>query len=147
VTPDPHAAEYDRLARTLVDSGRFAEAEEAARTAELLEPGSTDRLLVLAAAQAGLGRRDQARRSFFTVLARDPGNVAARQGLSGLTVLHSRTARQPGNRAMVVPALAMVLFGAVFLVLGIPAGGVTCLVLAVVLLLGGFRGNRSEPRS
>ena len=47
---------------------------------------------------------------------------------------------------MAVPALVMVLFGGVFLLLGVAAAGVTCLVLAVVLLLGGFPGNRSEQR-
>jgi hypothetical protein len=147
VTPDlPPAAEYDRLARSLVEAGRFAEAEEAVRTADLLEPGGTDRLLVLAAAQAGLGHRGQARRSLFAVLAREPGHQGARQALAGLSAPAARAARQRGNRAMTVPALVMVLFGGVFLLLRVPVAGVTCLVLGVVLLLGGFPGNRSERR-
>jgi Flp pilus assembly protein TadD len=148
VHADPRrAAGYDRLARALLGAGRFAEAEEAARTAAVLEPGGSDRLLTLAAGQAGLGRRDQARRTLLAVLELDPRHVAAKQLLAGLEAPAPRKARaSSGNRAMLVPALVMVLVGTVLLVRQVTAAAAACLVLAAVLLLGGFPGNRSEQR-
>ncbi|MFI7539893.1 hypothetical protein [Actinoplanes sp. NPDC049599] len=145
MTRDLDAAGYDRRARALLTAGRFAEAEEAARTAAELEPAGVDRLLILAAAQAGLGDRGRARRTLFAVLARDPRHAAARQQLAALKPLRPRRARRSsGNRTMVVPALVMVLIGTVLLACRAPAGAAACLALAGVLLLGGFRGNRSE---
>ncbi|GAA3955516.1 hypothetical protein Aau02nite_54810 [Amorphoplanes auranticolor] len=142
------AAGYDRLARALLGAGRFAEAEEAVRTAALLAPGGPERLLTLAAVQAGQGRRDQARRTLLAVLEQDPRHGVAAQQLAGLEAPVRRGARRSsGNRAMVVPALVMVLIGTVLLLLRqAAAAAVTCLVLAAVLLLGGFPGNRSEQR-
>jgi hypothetical protein len=52
--------------------------------------------------------------------------------------------RRSANRPMLVPALVMVLIGTVLMLLRVTAGAVACLALAAVLLLGGFRGNRSE---
>jgi cytochrome c-type biogenesis protein CcmH/NrfG len=146
VHADPRrAAGYDRLARALLGAGRFADAEEAVRTAAALQPGSPDRLLTLAAAQAGLGRRNQARRTLLAVLELDPRHAAAKQLLAGLEAPAPRKARaSSGNRAMLVPALVMVLVGTVLLVRQATAAAVACLVLAAVLLLGGFPGNRSE---
>jgi cytochrome c-type biogenesis protein CcmH/NrfG len=139
------AAGYDRLAGALVGAGRFGEAEEAVRTAAMLAPDGTDRLLTLAAAQAGLGHRDQARRTLLGVLAQDPRHPEARQLLAGLRApAPGGGRRSSANRTMVVPALVMVLIGTVLLALRVTAGAVACLTLAAVLLLGGFRGNRSE---
>jgi Flp pilus assembly protein TadD len=144
-TAPHHAAGYDRLAGALLGAGRFAEAEEAVRTAAMLEPGGPGRLLTLAAAQAGLGHRDQARRTLFAVLQEDPRHAGAKRLLAGLQAPRPRTGRGgSGNRAMVVPALVMVLIGAVLLVRQVTAGALACLTLAAVLLLGGFRGKRSE---
>jgi tetratricopeptide (TPR) repeat protein len=143
----PHrAAGYDGLAAALLGAKRFGEAEEAVRTAAMLAPGGSDRLLALAAAQAGLGHRDQARRTLFAVLERDPRHLGAKQLLAALKAPGPRIGRaRSGNRTMVVPALVMVLVGVVLLLLRqVTAGAVACLVLAAVLLLGGFRGNRSE---
>jgi hypothetical protein len=92
----------------------------------------------------GLGHREQARHLLYTVLERDSGHLAARQALAGLRAPVARAAPQRANRALAVPAVVMVLFGAVFLLLRVPVAGVTCLVLAVVLLLGGIPGNRSS---
>ena len=141
------AAGYDRLARALLGAGRFVEAEEAVRTAALLAPGGPERLLTLATAQAGQGRRDQARRTLLAVLEQDPRHGVAAQLLAGLKAPVRRGVRRSsGNRAMVVPALVMVLIGTVLLLRQAAAAAVACLVLAAVLLLGGFPGNRSEQR-
>ena len=140
-----HAAGYDRLAGALLGAERFGEAEEAVRTAATLEPGGPDRLLTLATAQAGLGHREQARRTLFAVLELDPRHVAAKELLAGLQAPRPSAVRwTSGNRTMVVPALVMVLIGTVLLLRQVTAGAVACLTLAAVLLLGGFRGNRSE---
>ena len=143
---DPRlAARYDRLARALLGAERFRDAEEAARTAAMLAPGGPDRLLILAAAQAGLGRRNQARRTVLAVLELDPRHVEARELLLGLKAPVRESARgSSGNRTMVVPAAAMVLVALVLLLGGATAPAVTCLVLGAVLLLGGFLGNRSR---
>ena len=142
-----HAAGYERLARALLGAERFGEAEEAVRTAALLEPGGPDRLVLLAAAQAGLGHRDQARRTAFAALEQDPRHAGAKRFLAGLRPPRPRAVRSSsGNRTMVVPALAMVLVGAVLLLRQLTAVAVACLGLAAVLLLGGFLGNRSEQR-
>jgi tetratricopeptide (TPR) repeat protein len=140
-----HAAGYDRLAGALLAAGRFGEAEEAVRTAAALGPGGPTRLLTLARAQAGLGHRDQARRTLFAVLELDPRHGEAKRLLAGLEAPPPQSARgRPGNPAMVVPALVLALIGAVLLVGRVTAGAVACLALAAVLLLGGFRGKRSE---
>jgi tetratricopeptide (TPR) repeat protein len=144
---DPRlAARYDRLARALLGAERFRDAEEAARTAEMLAPGGPpDRLLILAAAQACLGRRNQARRTLLAALELDPRHVEARELLLGLKApIRESARRSSGNRAMVVPAAAMVLVALVLLLAGATAPAVTCLVLGAVLLLGGFLGNRSR---
>ena len=146
VQDDPRTAgRYDGLARALLAAGRCAEAEQAVRTAEALEPGGPDRLLVLAAAQAGLGRRDQARRTLFAVLTQDSQHAEARRLLAGLRPPSARHAPAgSGNRALRVPALVMVLIGTVLLMLRLTVAAAACLTLGAVLLLGGFPGNRSE---